>query len=108
MKVKSESEVIQSCPTLRKPMDRSLSGSSAHGIFQARVLEWVAIAFSVHDLANASISCLTCTHSTWERLEARERQAVLCGSPGDKIPPGAEEGHLPKYLPRSALTWAAQ
>ena len=47
MKVKSESEVAHSCPTLRDPMDCSLPGSSAHGIFQARVLEWGAIAFSV-------------------------------------------------------------
>ena len=46
MKVKSESEVSQSCPTLSDPMDRSLPGSSVHGIFQARVLEWGAIAFS--------------------------------------------------------------
>ena len=46
MNVKSESEVAQSCPTLRGPMDRSLAGSSVHGIFQARVLEWGAIAFS--------------------------------------------------------------
>ena len=46
MKVKSESEVTQSCPTLSDPMDCSLRGSSIHGIFQARVLEWVAIAFS--------------------------------------------------------------
>ena len=46
MKVKSESEVAQLCLTLRDPMDCSLPGSSAHGIFQARVLEWVAIAFS--------------------------------------------------------------
>ena len=38
---------LQSCPTLRDPMDCSLSGSSAHGIFQARVLEWGAIAFSI-------------------------------------------------------------
>ena len=45
MKVKSESEVTQSCPTLSNPMDCSLPGSSVHGIFQARVLEWVAIAF---------------------------------------------------------------
>ena len=42
----SESEVDQSCPTLRDPMDCSLPGSSVHGIFQARVLEWGAIAFS--------------------------------------------------------------
>ena len=46
MKVKSESEVSQSCLTLSDPMDCSPPGSSVHGIFQARVLEWVAIAFS--------------------------------------------------------------
>ena len=47
MKVKSESEVAQSCPTLSDPMDCSLPGSSVYGIFQARVLEWGAIAFSL-------------------------------------------------------------
>ena len=46
MNVKSESEVAQSCPTLSDPMDCSPPGSSIHGIFQARVLEWGAIAFS--------------------------------------------------------------
>ena len=46
MKVKSESEVAQSCPTLHNPMDCNLPGSSVHGIFQARVLEWGASAFS--------------------------------------------------------------
>ena len=46
MKVKSEREVTQSCPTLSEPMDCSPPGSSIHGIFQARVLEWGAIAFS--------------------------------------------------------------
>ena len=46
MKVKSESEVFQSCPTLSNAMDCSLPGSSIHGIFQARALEWGAIAFS--------------------------------------------------------------
>ena len=46
MKVKSESEVAQSCPTVSNPMDCSLPGSSVHGIFQARVLEWGATAFS--------------------------------------------------------------
>ena len=46
MKVKSEGEVAQSCPTLHDPMDGSLPGPSIHGIFQARVLEWGAIAFS--------------------------------------------------------------
>ena len=47
-KVKSESEVAQSCPTLHDPMDCSPPGSSIHGIFQARVLKWGAIAFSEH------------------------------------------------------------
>ena len=46
MKVKSEKEVVQSCLTLSDPMDCSLPSSSIHGIFQARVLEWGAIAFS--------------------------------------------------------------
>ena len=46
VKVKSESEVAQSCPTLHNPMDCSLPGFSVHGIFQARVLEWGAVAFS--------------------------------------------------------------
>ena len=46
MKVKSESEVAQSCLTLSDPMNYSPPGSSVHGIFQARVLEWGAIAFS--------------------------------------------------------------
>ena len=47
MKVKSEREVTQSRPTLSDPMNYSLPGSSVHGIFQARVLEWGAIAFSL-------------------------------------------------------------
>ena len=60
MKVKSESEVTQSCLTLSDPMDCSLPGSSAHGIFQAGVLEWGAIAFSgrhiyVYKFINLSI-----------------------------------------------------
>ena len=50
MKVKSESEVAQLCPTLSDRMDHSLPGSSVHGIFQARVLEWGAIAFSAKDM----------------------------------------------------------
>ena len=48
MKVKSESEVAQSCATLSDPMDCSPPGSSVHGIFQARVLEWGAIAFTFY------------------------------------------------------------
>ena len=53
MKVKSESEVAQSCPTLSDPMDCSPPGSSIHGIFQARVLEWGAIAFSIDEALEA-------------------------------------------------------
>ena len=62
MKVKSESEVAQSCPTLCDPMDCSLPGSTVHRIFQARVLEWGAIAVSQfikkqrHYFANKGLS----------------------------------------------------
>src|SRR5574342_280113 len=49
MKVKSESEVAQSCPTPSDPMDCSPPGSSVHGTFQTRVLEWGAVAFSITD-----------------------------------------------------------
>ena len=52
MKVKSESEVVQPCPTLCNPMDCSLPGSSIHEISQARVLEWVAFAFSPYKSTN--------------------------------------------------------
>ena len=62
MKVKSESEVSQSCLSLRNPMDCSLPGSSIHGIFQARVLEWGAIAFS------ANLYSLQQNRRCWERL----------------------------------------
>ena len=53
MKVKSESEVSQLCPTLSNPLDCSPPGSSVHGIFQARVLEWAAIAFSVYSFTGS-------------------------------------------------------
>ena len=61
MKVKSESEVAQLCPTFSDPMDCSPPGSSTHGIFQARVLEWVAIAFSVLDDCHIRISPFSLT-----------------------------------------------
>ena len=74
----SESEVAQSCPTLLDPMDCSLPGSSAHGVFQARVLEWGAIAFS----------CAIATSSKtmfFEMLRSMEREveslANLGGDP---------------------------
>ena len=59
MKVKSESEVAQLCPTLSNPMDCSPPGSSVHGIFQARVLEWGAIAFSdIYTYIPSFLDCL--------------------------------------------------
>jgi len=86
-KVKSESEVTQSCPTLSDPMDCSLPGSSVHGIFQARVLEWGAIAFS--DL----------------KLRAKSHQLcpTLC-DPIDGSPPGST---IPGILQARTLEWVA-
>ena len=63
MKVKSESEVTQSYPTLSDPMDCSLPGSSIHGIFQARVLEWGAIAFSKESLVTENFWI---TYFSWD------------------------------------------
>ena len=60
MKVKSEGEVAQLCPTLSDPMDCSPPGSSIHGIFQARVLEWGAIAFSAMEYYSAIKTKLGC------------------------------------------------
>ena len=59
-KVKSESDVAQSCPTLSDPMDGSPPGSSVHGIFQARVLEWGAIAFSNAGKWKVKVTSLSC------------------------------------------------
>ena len=70
MKVKSESEVTQSCPTLSDPMDCNLPGSFIHGIFQARVLEWGAIHFSTPILMLLEITTLINTEH-WDSLLAR-------------------------------------
>ena len=88
MKVKSESEVAQSCLTLCDPMDCSLPGSSIHGIFQARVLEWGAIAFSV---ANMRVTQITFQSSGdlrsqetwvlwWAPEEGRRDEAAICAA----------------------------
>ena len=69
MKVKNESEVAQSCLTLSDPMDFSLPGFSGHGIFQARVLEWGAIAFSILKLERPK--------TEYPRL-LMEQQLLLC------------------------------
>ena len=69
MKVKSESEVAQSCPTPSDPMDGSLSGFSVHGIFQARVLEGVAVAFSVDSITDSKEMN---SSKLWEIVKDRE------------------------------------
>ena len=75
MKVKSESEVAQSCPTLSDPMDPSLPGSSIHGIFQARVLEWGAIAFSSTTLEIEMLS----SKSVFLKVSSPDQQQHLMG-----------------------------
>ena len=91
MKVKRESEVSQSCLTLSNPMDCSLPGSSIHGIFQARVLEWGAIAFfnSTSAAAAAAKSLQSCP--------------TLC-DPRDGSPPGSP---VPGILQARTLEWVA-
>ena len=75
MKVEIESEVTQSCPTLSNPMDCSLPGSSIHGIFQATVLEWGAIAFSDNPIKNGQKTWIDVStkmsilHIYWNSLE---------------------------------------
>ena len=73
MKVKSESEVAQSGPTVCDPMDCSLPGSSVHVIFQARVLEWVAIAFSSKRARIVIRLIQKCHLSKYQRVHMGER-----------------------------------
>ena len=92
MKVKSESEVAQSSPTLRDPMDCSLPGSSAHGIFQARVLEWGAIAFSGYpspaEVRDRPVLLMLRTHGLFSNLWRGNP------GPGGLVKPGAGVGTL--------------
>ena len=69
MKGKSEREVAQSCPTLSDPMDCNPPGSSIHGIFQARVLEWGAIAFSQWNTTQPLKNEIMPFAATWMDLE---------------------------------------
>ena len=122
MKVKSESKVAQSCPTLSDPMDCSLPGSSTHGIFQAKVLEWGAIAFSGKTLSafsllilysKAKFACysrcfltsyfcipVSCTTTTTKSLQPCP---ALC-DPIDGSPPGSP---VPGILQARTLEWVA-
>ena len=84
MKVKSESEVAQSCPTLRNPMDFSLPGSSIHGICQSRILEWGAIAFSNICVCHLLLQCMKVKSES----EVAQSCPTLC-SPMDFSLPGS-------------------
>ena len=80
MKVKSESEVTQSCPTLSNPMDCSLPGSSIHGIFQAKVLEWGPLP-SPHSLngelkLNANSNYSNCSNRYLHLKESRQMESI--------------------------------
>ena len=75
--VKSESEIAQSCPTLSDPIDWSLRGSSVHGIFQARVLEWGAIAFSGGKERVGQIDKLVNINGQMVKLKDRDCQIAL-------------------------------
>ena len=92
MKVKSGSEVTWSCTTLRDPMDCSLPGSSVHGIFQARVLEWGAIAFSGCRCYASTILFFLPHHTT---------HGILIPQPGIEPEPLAVE-------PCSLFHWSAR
>ena len=89
IKVKSESQVAQSCRTLSDPMDCRLPGSSIHGIFQARVLEWGAIAFSdtqqliygnnlkVYILINKEVIMSSYTYTQWNIIQPMKEKGNL-------------------------------
>ena len=87
MKVKCQNEVAQSSPTLSDPMDCSLPDSSIHGIFQARVLEWGAIAFS----------------EAFSEVKVTQSCPTLC-DPIDASPPGSS---IPGILQARTLEWVA-
>ena len=85
MKVKSKSEVTQSCPTLCDPVDYSLSGSSVHGILQVRILEWVAISFSRGEVTAAAKSLVVS-----DSVRPHRRQPTRLPRPWDS--PGKNTG----------------
>ena len=78
MKVKSESEVTKSCPTLCDPMDCSLSCSSVHGIFQARVLEWGAISFSRWSSQPRDKTHVSSTEGRFFTAETSGKSSLIC------------------------------
>ena len=109
MKVKSESEVVQSCPTPSDPMDCSPPGSSIHGIFQARVLEWGAIAFPISLLDHLFITRHTeeITSQMKQSLGWGPKQRGLCGGPSVLVEFGTWHGGKGKGLAgNSEALWA--
>ena len=98
MKVKSDSEVAQLCPTLSDPMDCSLPGSFVHGIFQARVLEWGAIAFSSWRQQYSVNLCCTglCLTHVLSRHRAIESSGVAL-----RLTPQSGEESCPLFLRKS-------
>ena len=103
MKVKSESEVAQSCLTLSDPMGCSLPGSSIHGIFQARVLEWGAIAFSVISIRIA----IKCKNQVIKVDEDVEKLEPLCSAGGNvKWNSCVENGMVvPQKIKNGTIMW---
>ena len=105
MKVKSESEVAQSSPTLLDPMDCSLPGSSAHGIFQARLLEWGAIVFSLMPRIGQKLSEMDAKSSTFLYTDAKSNARDRVSVEGEKrvafiVWPG--NGGYSGFLPRKS------
>ena len=116
MQVKRESEVAQSCRTPSDPMDCSLPGSSIHGIFQARVLEWDAIAFSLpQPLVIINLISASVDFSIPDVSYTQHHNAMLCYAkslqscptlcdPRDGSPPGSP---IPGILQARTLEWVA-
>ena len=99
MEVKSESEVAQLCPTLRDPMDCSWLGSSISGIFQARVLEWGAIAFSGIHTKRLTFYLVRIIHSfqqagLWGPLLLEYHPWKSMSDALERLCPSLDEGHL--------------
>ena len=96
MKVKSESEVAQLFPTLSDPMVCSLPGSSIHGIFQARVLEWGAIAFSTVNMSKELNKNYKCAHQLSRCHTWLVSHSTLC--PFVYVTPEEGRGHVLIYM----------
>ena len=98
------SEVAQSCPTLSDPMDCSLPGSSIHGIFQARVLEWGAIAFSVNKLMRRTKNCNTYSQywsTEWPSSSPQRCLTAHCTINASKV----EQIGLRRFAVSTIFTW---